>query len=351
MIRYWNDENLIPGVTLKLEAYDTQFNPARYSLGYEWCKDKGTKVIIAIEPGTSLALKSFAERDKVVIAAMGAVPELFEPPGWVLGFSSTTVWSANTLFQWVSQNRWDYDTQGIPKLGLVGWNDTNSLIARDGVEAYLKNHPGKFDYVGGYITPVGTYTFTAEAKKLKDCDYIANISGSVTGPLLRDLRSVGSKARLIDCIAAMPSYLKLNVDMVGWEALDGSLSTAQSYYWTDSSPIVDLAKDLLDRYRPSQVEEILDGGNGYVGPCFMMVGILEVLQQAIQAVGAENFNGQAYLDAALNYKTTSALWKGCPEFGFSQTNCCLMDHTLICEFQADKQEIVTVSDWLPNVME
>jgi len=351
MIRYYNDENIIPGVKLKLDAYDTQFNPARYSLGYDWCKQKGDDVIITIIADAPLMLKPFAARDKIVLASMSGVPELFEPPGWVLGFSSATVWSANTLLHWVSENRWDYDTQGIPKLGLVGWNDTNSLISRDGVEAYLKNHPGEFDYVGGYISPVGTYTFTAEAQKLKDCDYIANISGSVSGPLLRDLRTVGSKARLIDCIAAMPSYLKLNVEMVGWEALDGSLSTAQSYYWTDSSPIVDMAKEILDRYRPSQADGIMDAGNGYVGPCFMMVGILEVLQQAIQEVGAENFNGQAYLDAALNYKTTSALWEGCPEFGFSQTNRCLMDHTLICEFQADKQEIVTVSDWLSNIVD
>jgi ABC-type branched-subunit amino acid transport system substrate-binding protein len=351
MIRYYNDENLIPGVRVKLEAYDTKWDTARVLLGYEWCKEKGVKVVINIEPSMALAVKSFAERDKIIIATMGALPQLFEPPGWVLGFSSATVWSANTLLQWVSEHQWDYDTQGIPKLGLVGWNDANSLITRDGVEEYLKNHPGKFDYVGGYITSVGTMSFTSEAKKLKDCDYVANISGSVTGPFLRDLRTVGSKARLIDCIGAMPSYLKLNVDMVGWEALDGSLTTSQSYNWTDSSPIVDLAKELLGRHRPSEAGEIIASGAGYVGPAFMMVGILEVLQQAVKNVGAENFNGQAYLDAALSYKTTSALWAGCPEFGFSQNKRWLIDYTLVNEFKADVQEIVTVSDWLPNVME
>jgi hypothetical protein len=41
MIRYYNDEDVIRGVKLKLDAYDTEFDPSRYSLGYDWCKQKG----------------------------------------------------------------------------------------------------------------------------------------------------------------------------------------------------------------------------------------------------------------------------------------------------------------------
>jgi hypothetical protein len=84
----------------------------------------------------------------------------------------------------------------------------------------------------------------------------------------------------------------------------------------------------------------------------MMTGILEVLQQAVKNVGAENFNGQAYYDAALNYKTTSSIWAGCPGFSFSQTRRKLMDHSLITEFKGGSvKDYVTISGWLPDLVD
>jgi hypothetical protein len=82
-----------------------------------------------------------------------------------------------------------------------------------------------------------------------------------------------------------------------------------------------------------------------------MIAIFEVLQQAIQKVGAENFDGQAFLDAAIDYKTTSALWQGYPQWGFSQTKRYLVDHNLIYEFSAEAQDLVRISDWLPQIKE
>ena len=65
-------------------------------------------------------------------------------------------------------------------------------------------------------------------------------------------------------------------------------------------------------------------------------------------MGAENFNGQAYYDAAINYKTTSSMWEGCPEFSFSETRRKLMDYTLIIGFKGgDVKDYVTISGWLP----
>ena len=140
--------------------------------------------------------------------------------------------------------------------------------------------------------------------------------------------------------------------MVGWDMLDGCYSTANSFYWTDTAnPIVQLAATLVHRYHSAgEAQDIIASGNSYVGPAFMMTGILEVVEQAVNNVGAENFNGQAYYDAALNYKTTSSMWTGCPEFSFSQTRRKLMDHSLITKFEGgDVKNYVTVSDWLPDI--
>jgi ABC-type branched-subunit amino acid transport system substrate-binding protein len=173
MIRYYNDENVIPGVKLKLDAYDTQFDASRYSLGYDWCKEKGDDVIITIIADAPLMLKPFAERDKIVLTAMAGLDELFTTPGWVFGFSDTVQQSAKVLLHWVVENDWPNKGQGTPKIGTVGWNDTQSTSIANAVEAYVKAHPDEYDYVDRITTPVGQSTFTSEAKKLKDegCDY------------------------------------------------------------------------------------------------------------------------------------------------------------------------------------
>jgi hypothetical protein len=348
--RYYNEENLIPGVKVKIAAYDTQMDPARELIGYQWCKGRGAKVMIALLPGTAEVLKPFAERDKVVIAAMGAFPVVFEPPGWVFGFSNTQTWAMKSLLQWVSENDWDYD-QGIPKLGLAGWSDPASHNLDEAIKEYIEKHPGEFDYLGGYFSAVGTMTFRGEAEKLKDCDYVTSGSGFAIPYILRELRAKDSKARLIDATGSVGSFKGFYVDLVGWEVIDGTLFTNQSIYWNESTPIVDLVKELLYQYRPSQAEEIINAGVGYVGAAHQMIAIFEVLQQAIQKVGAENFDGQAFLDAAIDYKTTSALWQGYPQWGFSQTKRYLVDHNLIYEFSAEAQDLVRISDWLPQIKE
>jgi hypothetical protein len=197
-------------------------------------------------------------------------------------------------------------------------------------------------------------TFTSEAKKLKDqdVDYVAVVSGTMWAGFLRDLRAAGSQATLLDCIGSMGSYQKMYVEQVGWGLLDGQYSTSNSFSWSDpSDPIVQLATTLVQRYHSSEAQDLMVG-NTYVGPAPMMLGILEVLQQAVKNVGAENFDGQAYYDAAINYKTTSSLWKNYQEFGFSETRRKLMDHSLISGFEGgDVKAYVTVSSWLPDIVD
>jgi len=195
-------------------------------------------------------------------------------------------------------------------------------------------------------------TFTSEAQRLKNegVNYVATVEGNVFPNVLRDLRAIGSQATLLDCIGSMGSYERIDVQMVGWDLLDGQYSTSNSFAWSDpSDPIVQLATTLVHRYHSSEAQGLMVG-NTYVGPAAMMVAILEILQQAVKNVGAENFNGQAYYDAALNYKTTSSIWKNYPEFSFSETKHKLMDQSLITGFKGGSvKDYVTISGWLPDI--
>jgi len=346
--KYYNDENLIPGVKVKIAAYDTRLDPARDLPGYDWCKEHGAKVVITMFPQNADALKAFAERDKVVIAAMNGSTATFEPPGWVFCSTTLTAWGMKTMLQWIHENDWK--GQGIPKLGLVAWDEPGGVSTENAVKEYVDDHPGEFDYVGGYLTPLGTTTFRGQAQKLKNCDYIATYSlpGAYA---LRDLRAIGGKGKLIDPMA-ITGFKRFFADLLGWDTLDGTLAGATCLTWNDSSPIVDLAKKLLHQYRSSEANEMIDvGPGGYVGPAFAVIAIFEILQQAIQNVGVENFDGQAYFDAAINYKTTSSMWAGCPQWSFSQTKRYLVDHVDIFEFSAEAQDLVRITDWLPLIKE
>ena len=70
------------------------------------------------------------------------------------------------------------------------------------------------------------------------------------------------------------------------------------------------------------------------------------MKQATEEVGAENFDGQAFYDAAVKYKTA---WEGYPEWGFGETKRYLINDVQIFEWSAEADDLVRVSDWMPIV--
>jgi hypothetical protein len=78
---------------------------------------------------------------------------------------------------------------------------------------------------------------------------------------------------------------------------------------------------------------------------------LEVVKAAVEEVGAENFDGQAYYNVALNYKLSGPVWKGYPQWGFSQTKRCWQDDEMIYRWSAEAKDLVRLSDFVPLVTE
>ena len=345
--RYYNEKNLIPGVKIKVASYDTKFDPAREVAGYEWLKSRGAEVVICLFPGTGEVLKPFAERDKVVIATCGMTLPQLDPPAWNFGFSCTQPWAMKTIMGWISNEQWDYSEGIIPKIGFAAWSEPGGINVDRAMREYIEDNPGSFDYVGSFFAPVGAVSWSTEVEKVKGCDFV-NTYGFPMGNIMKEFQTKGYSATFIDAIG-MGAYTGYLVDMLGWEALDGNLTANTSILWDESTPIVDLVYELLDRYRAEQAEDIIYAGLGYVGAAHQVMGMFEVLQQAVERVGAKNFDGQAYYDAAINYKTTSPLWEGYPEWSFGETKRYLIDHIVVDEFQADVQDLVRVSEWLPLV--
>lgn len=346
MVRYYNEEDLIPGTELRIVSWDTQYLPSRAIPGYDWVREKGAKLIISIEPPTGVVLKPFADKDHFPVANLSTNMAMLEPPGWVFTMSSPHYNMIKTLLKWISEEHWDQ--QGIAKVGIVGWDEPVIAEQSEGMEDYCQEHPDQFEYAGAHITPFGTGTWTAEVEKLKDCDYICAL-GFPMPDFVNQFQARGYSATFID-VGVASAYRGYFVEKCGWAALDGTLSANVSLYRDQSTPMVEQAKLVLQRYHsPGEAKAILDEGFSYPGGWHNLTAVFEILKNAIEEVGAENFDGQAFYNAAVEYRTTSPLWEGYPEgWGFTETKRYLVNDITIYEFNAQAEDLVRITDyWLP----
>ena len=344
-IRYINKEDPIPGVELKLLNYDTKMDPARDLPGYEWCKEKGAQVMMTVLANTGEILKQPAERDKVAILCLSSTEAIADPPGWVFPINTAYRGVIVALVKWIGDEVWDYQGMGRrPKIGSVGTSDSYGKDGEEGVREWCEAYPDKYEYIGGYLPPSGTSTWSGEVQALMDADYI-NICGlgaTMPSTFMKQARDAGYTGTFISA-DGNPSFRGFIVDYVGWEDVDGSLSTVTWGWWGLPFGPIEYTENLLYTYHPEEAERVIWDGIGYVGGGFQNWVFMQVLRQAIESVGPENFNGQAFYDTAVNFSITP---DGYPECGWTPTSRSFTDHVLVLEWSAQAQDLVKISDWL-----
>ena len=346
LARYFTEENLVPGVEFRVVHYDAKYDPSRDLPGYYWCLDKGAKVIITPLPTTGETLILHAERDKIPVGCLTTTVPQIEPPRWNFTLGVSGSWLTKTLLHWIPENHADFPTDRPATIGVAGWQEPHMIDVSRGVEEYCLAHPEEFDYVGTYLTPLGGVTWSGEVAKLRDCDYVV-MPGTGTGisTFINQFRDAGGTATLLQTDAGA-AYRGLLVDACGWDRLDGTLTTHPTLWWGEPSDIVDLAEDLLHSYHPGEADDIIHSGIGYIGSFHQYYGFFQILKAAIEEVGAENFDGQAFYDTAIGYTAT---YEGYEESGFSQTKRYQWTATLIWEWDKGEEDLVRASDWLPLV--
>ncbi len=344
LVKYYNEEGRIPGAKLRLVSYDTRMDPARYVPGYDWCRERGADLILTSLPGGSETIKPYAEKDRIPIVTYLYSEAAMEPPGWVFVISIPSKPEVKTLLKWVSENHWD-DTQRIPKIGYYDWMQPEGIEIDAAIEEYCQAHPDEFDYVGASLTPVGTMSCGGEVEKLKDCDYIyaKNIQGSY---FIKGYRDKGYDAQLLGGCSSFGFYEFLQ-ESVGWENLDGYITTMIASWWGEENAAVAFIKEFIDRYHPGASPE--DMGGSYYGGFLEGLSLFEVLRQAVEEVGIENFDGQAFCDTAVKF---SLQLEGSPPLYFTDTERYLVHGCAVYEWSAEAEGMVRLTtDWLPLVME
>jgi hypothetical protein len=345
------------GVQLKVQSYDTALDPSRFLPGYDWVRSKGAQVIFSILSDCSDVLKDPAARDKVPVCGFASDFYQISPPGWVFDFDSPAQWSTNLIVQWVSDH-WDYTAEGrAPTIAIVGWSDAWGAACADGVKAYVQAYPDSFTLTGTYLEPVMTTSWSGVVSKTLDVDYVmlAADGGIAPSTFWKQYKDNGGTGINIDS-ESQSAYAGYITDYCGWADLDGKLNTQGWGLWTlagtgtvgnGTYPVVQsdvkYTLDVLTKYHPNDVANQIKAGMGYMGGASMQLEALKIVVAAINAVGADNFSGQAFYDTATNYSTT---WAGNP-MSFSANNRVFVTYQLVDKWDAATKSLIMVSPgWL-----
>jgi len=334
LVRYFNEENLIPGVELDIKHYDGQYNPANDKPGYEWLKEKGADLIFAGLPNTPVTLKPFLEDDQMMCFSLTASEAVIDPPGWVFAMSAPTGAYAKTQLKWIAENDWDWEANGPAEVGGAGWVGPYWQELAAGAEQYCEEHPEQFTWIGAQLNQY-QQIWDTEIQALKDADYVFPPGAGMIS-FIPAFRKSGATAKFI-CGEAHAPFFNYAAQAAGWDALDGSLFVLPNRWWNEDAQIPNLANDFIEAYHPGKAEEFQGSGSSYLGPIGQFYGVFTILKETIEQVGAENFTSQSFYDTATSFSMT---YDGCEEWNFTDTKRTAWNYVGIYELSAAETGLV-----------
>ncbi|NQT74733.1 MAG: ABC transporter substrate-binding protein [Chloroflexi bacterium] len=343
MVKYFNDENLIPGIELKVIEYDAQYDPSKHIPGYEWLKERGSDVIYSSDPNAIETLKSRVDKDQIVTFASNAQAVLLEKPGYAFTAGTYPVDLYYTFLDWIADNDWDYATNGPAKIGMAGWTTAINVAMTEGMEGYCNEHPDRFEWAGEYLIDMG-FNWGHEVEALKDCDYVLPPVGSFV-TFVKQYKDIGGRAKFF---GADPhaAFFSLISDAQLWVEIDGMLIVRESDYWNEEGELINLAKQLLHENHPDSAQKIMRSGVSYMVTYHHYI-LLEIIKNAVEAVGPENIDSQAIYEAAQSYSLTI---DGVQRFSFTDTKRFGCDNVGIYEANGAEETIFRVdSEWIPMI--
>lgn len=343
IIEYVNAENPIPGVELKLVSYDGQLDPSRDIPGYEWLRERGADLIIAGLPTSPVTLKQIVNEDNIVLFSQSVLLEELLVPRYVFGVAAIPEHDAPILLEWIAQNDPDFPTDRPAKIGGASWTDSTGPQFLAAMKDYAEAHPDQYEWEGGHLANF-TFVWTAEVEALQDCDYI--LVPTLPVAFMTQYREAGYTAKFLGS-EAHAAFIGMIHDADIWDEVDGSLLIRGTRWWNEDGELINFAKERLHEFHPDEAENIMRSGVGYIPMGGTFYVIVDIIRQAVESVGAENFNSQALYDAAQSY---SLVVDGVQRYSFNETKRYATDSLAIYELRADEKDLFRVDpEWIPIV--
>lgn len=341
--RYYNENELIPGVEFEIITYDGQYNPARDVPGYQYLISEGADFIFTTPPRTAVSLRPLADRDRLVVFTTSATRDAIDPPGWVFGLGGPlSEYMVYTLLDWLPQNDPDFPSDGPAQIGGAFWEEAGVEATLEGARSYCMSHPSQYNWVYGELTET-KLSWGPEVAALEDCDYV--FPNPVMASFAREYRQAGGKAKFLGTSAPL-----LFIDQIDaadlWDEIDGSLFVLASLWRNDEGEIIDFLLNLLEEYRPSQVKQVFEEGIGY-GIGQQIYVMFKLIEETVAEVGLENFSSEALYETAQSF---SIIVDGY-EHSYSKTKRISGDSVAIYEARASEADIFRLTDWIPVMQE
>ncbi|MFO8101491.1 MAG: ABC transporter substrate-binding protein [Dehalococcoidia bacterium] len=343
IVRYYNENNLIPGVELKVIHWDGQTDPARIVPRYELLKHQGVQVFTTCAPGVAVTLKPRLEAEKEVLFSQVGEMEAIEPPGRVFCLGTVPENEAYTFLDWIAKYDWDYRNDGPARIGAAAWAEPYAIGFVKAMKEYAKVHPEQFQFVEGYL-PEFKFNWSSEIESLKKCDYV--FPPIIVHQFARDIRNTGSEARLIGG-APHTAFFDMVSEADAWPAIDGMLFIYTGSWWHEDDKLMIIAEEILRDYHPDNAEDIISRGSSYggIGPYLMLC---DIIAKTVEKTGPEGFNSEALYQTAQSwsYPLEHADYNYGPEKRYMINALCVL------EASAEKETVVKNDpNWYPVLTE
>ncbi len=341
-VQYFNENNLIPGVEIKILTYDNEYETSREISGYKSLMGDNVDILIGNMPQTAIILKPFVNDDTVMFFAMPYTEEGFQPPGYSFSLNIPTQSFGPTMMQWIAENDPDFPKDRPAKIGATNWDEPQSRSIFEAAEKYANDNPDLFEWEGSLYTG-RVFKWDVQVETLKDCDYVfPPMAGLVN--FAKEYRTAGCTAQFLGT-DGHAAFMGLIDAAHLWDELDGMFFGLPYGYWTDETEMIDLANEYV-RANHNNADKIIENGTSYLGPFISYQGMLQMIAGTVERVGAENFTSQAFYDFAQSY---SANLDGRP-WGFGETKRNAIDSLAIYELSETNKDLFRADpEWLPLV--
>lgn len=310
-MKHWNDKELIPGVEILYDIYDSGNNAEKIRAAMLDCFGKSPKPVLALD-GISSALgvvvKPLGERNKIPILAASSARGILFPPSWsfstqpdypsLLGAAGKWIkdnWKADSKIPWIKAN---YKNRN-PRLALVAWDNAfgRSFRTKE-TDEYFKEIG--VDFVGEEYIPYAPKDTTPNLRRLKSegVDFIYVVAyDAAHAILLKDAQRLGMRQSFMD-------FAFWYTDPVMIRKHTGPDLLKNTLILTGYQPILDEQPEFVKKWYK---EELKRGENDPLLACTAMIQWLdmwrEVIQRTVDRVGVKNVTGEAcYETITTNFK-------------------------------------------------
>ncbi|NQT72357.1 MAG: ABC transporter substrate-binding protein [Chloroflexi bacterium] len=344
IVRHYNDQNLIPGVTLKVIHYDGQYDPAKDIPGYHWLKEQGVDFLFTTVGSAVGTLKPLLEKDGMVMFTVSPSKKDVDPGGPIFAPGSPFHEDlAYSLLYYLPEIDPYFPQDRPAKIGGAMWAEAAGISTLAGAEVYATTHPEQYEWVGTHL-PYMTFIWGPEVEALKDCDYV--IPPALLNQFVKEYRDAEYTAKLVGT-HSHDAFIGLLAKANLWDQADGTIFLRASELWDQDTLTVNLMKELLQKYRtPSEAEEIRRSGSGYLtGYNFHIM--LELIADAVELAGPEGFGAEAIYEAAESFTLEI---DGIEREAFSDTRRISINYLVPYELRAaEKDEFRVGTEWYPLI--